>query len=263
MRFKYWILLWFSSISFTQMGQIISYDIKRTIELARLDNQPIKIAKQFLGLPYIAFALSKENPEQLITDLSGFDCVTLFDNVYALYTSKGVDSMYLKQLVKVRYYHPGRITYENRNHYFSSTLKKLCKEGDLMQLRESSQEVYTPKHLDVLSQYIKKHRLKISVDSIQKMEKQISTEKLTYFPTKSIPKILNLIKEGDLVLFLTNHVNMDFHHVGFLVKKENNWHVLHASQQYKKVIVSPENLMEYMRKHPSFPGIQIYHLNLP
>lgn len=263
MRLQYWILLCFCCISFSHSGQIISNDLKRTIEKARLEHQPIKIAEQFLGLPYKAFALSKENPEQLITDLSGFDCVTLFDNVYALYNSKGIDSVYLDQLIKVRYYHPGRITYENRNHYFSSTIEKLGLDRELKKLQEPSFEFYTSKKLNVLSQYIKKHHLKISLDSIQKMEQQFSTSKMYYIPTKNIPKILSSIEEGDLILFLTNQESMDYHHVGFLVKKGKNWHILHASQQYKKVIISPENLLEYMQKHPSFPGIQIYHLNLP
>lgn len=263
MRLRYWILLCFFGISHLQNGQILSNKLKRAIDQARLEKQPITIAKHFLGLPYKAFALSKENPEQLITDLSGFDCVTLFDNMFALYTSKGIDSSYINQLIKVRYFHPGRVTYENRNHYFSSTIQKLEKSGYLSQVRESKFEVSSPKSLDVLSEHLKKHHYQISIDSIEYMEKKFSTAHLTYFPTKSIPKILPFIQEGDLVLFVTNNKHMDYHHVGFLVKKGKNWHVLHASQQYKKVIVSPESLQEYMRKHPSFPGIQIYQLNLP
>jgi hypothetical protein len=263
MRYHFWILTCFFCTPTILLGQIVTNDLKKNIEIARNSNQPIKIAEQFLGLPYKAFALSKENPEHLITDLSGFDCVTLFDNVYALYTSKGVDSDYIKQLIKVRYFQPGRVTYENRNHYFSSTVKKLGDAGELKQVHDAIFEVSTPKNLDVLSQFLKKHPYQISMDSILKMEKQFSTKQLIYFPTKSIPKITHLIKEGDLVLFLTNQENMDFHHVGFLVKKGKNWHILHASQQHKKVIVSNESLLEYMRKHPSFPGIQIYHLHLP
>jgi cell wall-associated NlpC family hydrolase len=253
----------FSFFSISLSAQIISPDLRKHIFEAREQHNHIHLATYFLGKPYVAFALSKENPEQLITDLSGFDCVTLFDNVFALYTSKGIDSSYINQLIKVRYFHPGRITYENRNHYFSSTIQKLEKSGYLSQVRESKFEVSSPKSLDVLSEHLKKHRYQISIDSIEHMEKQFSTAHLTYFPTKSIPKILPFIQEGDLVLFVTNNKNMDYHHVGFLIKKGNNWHVLHASQQYKKVIVSPENLEEYMRKHSSFPGIQIYHLNLP
>ncbi|MHA8049851.1 N-acetylmuramoyl-L-alanine amidase-like domain-containing protein [Aquirufa sp. ROCK-SH2] len=263
MRYRFWILTWIFCIPTLLSGQILTKELKRHIENARSSHQPIKIAEHFLGLPYKAFALSKENPERLITDLSGFDCVTLFDNLYALYTSKGVDSSYLKQLIKVRYYHPGSVTYENRNHYFSSTVKKLGDVGELNQVQDAAFEVSTPKKLDVLSQFLKMKHYQISLDSILKMEKQFSNQHLTYFPTKSIPKISHLIHEGDLVLFLTNHENMDFHHVGFLVKKGKNWHILHASQQYKKVIVSHESLQEYLRKRPSFPGIQIYHLNLP
>ncbi len=250
-------------LSFPNFSQIISNDLKKVIEAARLEKQPIKIAEQFLGLPYKAFALSKENPEQLITDLSGFDCVTLFDNVYSLYTSKGKDSSFINQLIKVRYFHPGRITYENRNHYFSSTAQKLMAEGLMIPITDEKYESYCTKKLNVLSKMLSKHHYQVSIDSVVQMENKFSSNKMPYFPTKNIPKILNHLNEGDVVLFLTNQSTMDFHHVGFLVKKGKDWHVLHASQLYKKVIVSPETLIEYMHKHPSFPGIQVYHLNLP
>jgi len=248
---------------FESKGQIIDRKLKIAIEKSRAEGKPIQIASHFLGLPYIAFALSKENPEQLITDLSGFDCVTLFDNVYALYKSNGIDSIYLNELIKVRYYHPGRVTFENRNHYFSSTIEKLSRANELIPLRESSIEKITSKNLNVLSEYLKKRSYNVSIDSIKKMENEFSNLKMNYIPRNMISKISNEIKDGDIVVFLTHHQTMDYHHVGFLVKKKNEWHVLHASQQYKKVIVSPENLLEYMRKHPSFLGIQIYHLNLP
>ncbi len=248
---------------FESNGQIIDRKLKITIEKSREEGKPMQIATHFLGLPYVAFALSKENPEQLITDLSGFDCVTFFDNVYALYKSKGIDSVYINELIKVRYYHPGRVTFENRNHYFSSTIEKLSRENELIAIKEPSVELRTSKKLNVLSEYLKKRSLKVSIDSVKKMENKFSNAEMNYIPRNAISKILPKIHDGDLVLFLTHHQTMDFHHVGFLVKKGKDWHVLHASQQYKKVIVSPETLMQYMQKHPSFPGIQVYHLNLP
>lgn len=257
------VFCFFLFIFFESNGQIIDQNLKKTIVKARLENKPIKIAEQFLGLPYKAFALSKENPEQLITDLSGFDCVTLFDNVYALYKSKGIDSAYINQLIKVRYYHPGRVTFENRNHYFSSTIEKLSRENELIQLKDPTVEKFTSKKLTILSEYLKKRSYKVSIDSIKNMERQFSTSQMNYIPRNAISKIYGKIRDGDVVVFLTHHETMDFHHVGFLVKKKNNWHVLHASQQYKKVIVSPESLLEYMKKHPSFLGIQVYQLNLP
>lgn len=262
MRLKFLLLSFLVFISHVQDGQILSHELKKRIEEARHQKLPVRIADQFLGLPYVENALSKQNPEQLITDLSGFDCVTLFDNIYALYASNGIDSRYLDHLVKVRYFKPGRITYENRNHYFSSTIEKLQKEGQLIPL-QTEFDVTTKKDLILLSEYLKNKGLQINIDSLRVMEKQFSSDHFRYIPTKSIPKVLDHIQEGDLILFVTNNQHMDFHHVGFLVKKENQWHILHASQQYKKVIISPENLMEYMKKHPSFPGIKIYHLNLP
>ena len=249
-------------VPFVPFGQIVPISLKAKIQEARKQQLPSKIAAQFLDFPYIENALSKENPEQLITDLSGFDCVTLFDNVYALYTSNGVDSSYLHQLVKVRYFKPGRVSYENRNHYFSSTIEKLQREGQLIPIHAPT-EISVEKELNLLSEFLKKKSLQINLDSLRLMENRFSNKQFRFIPTKAIPTVMTQMKEGDLVLFVTNNRHMDFHHVGFLVKKENEWHILHASQQYKKVIISPESLMVYMKKHPSFPGIQVYHLNLP
>ena len=47
-------------------------------------NVPLFFARQFLGVPYVAYTLEKFSSERLIVNTRELDCTTLIENVTAL-----------------------------------------------------------------------------------------------------------------------------------------------------------------------------------
>ena len=121
-------IIFFLLFSFVGFSQVIPGPLKVKIKEARLQKDPLLIANQFTGLPYASHALSKENPEKLVVDFSGFDCVTFVENIWSLYRSKGLDSLFLQELTQIRY-RKSPISFENRNHYLSATLEQMEDKG--------------------------------------------------------------------------------------------------------------------------------------
>jgi hypothetical protein len=87
------------------------------------------VARSLVGHPYVASALigGPDQPEQLVVDLAGFDCVTFVENVLALARARSVGA-YVDQLVALRYHH-GRIAWRQRNHYFHDWLQRNTARG--------------------------------------------------------------------------------------------------------------------------------------
>ena len=119
---KLLIFVLFPLLSF---AQIIPQALQTKIQDANLKHEPLLIANSFKGLPYTAHALSKENPEKFVVEFGGFDCVTFVENVWSLYRSKGVDSIFLTELKQIRYVQMP-ISYENRNHLLPHLRRQWC-----------------------------------------------------------------------------------------------------------------------------------------
>jgi hypothetical protein len=63
--------------------------------------------------------------------------------------------------------------------------------------------------------------------------------------------------EGDIIGLTTNIPGLDILHVGILVRKSKQIHLIHASSRAKKVIVSEETLESYLESRKNITGIMI------
>jgi hypothetical protein len=68
----------------------------------------------------------------------------------------------------------------------------------------------------------------------------------------------NLIKNGDVIAFLSLRNDLDFKHVGFVYIKNNKKYILHASQEKKVVCISDVTIDQYIFKNKKIIGFQIY-----
>jgi hypothetical protein len=214
----------------------------------------VDIGKQFLGKPYRANMLSVGNPEQLITSKEAFDCVTFLENCLAIRNSKGVDSLYLKALKHFRY--AGDIVqYENRFHYFSDAMFAL----GYPQIFDDAHVSVLSKDFSFLSSYLRsKKLLTINIALLENREKTLAKRPFQFTAVVNIAYLLPRIQTGDLVAFVTKNPHLDFLHTGMLVREGNSIHLLHASQDKKQVVISSENLGEYLKSHPKFIGICVF-----
>ena len=236
----------------------IPLKLKLAVEKSNSLKSPILIGQYFIGAPYLANRLSKSNPEKVYFSFTDFDCVTYVENVLALYNSKGNHIQFSEKLIKIRY--NDSISYENRNHYLTSGLKKLVKLNILTPINNPFNSKSVFKNIDYLSKHVNsKH---IDKNKLKKTENSISNRPIYYFDSMNDSVTNNLIKNGDVIAFLSLRNDLDFKHVGFVYIKNNIKYILHASQEKKVVCISDVTIDQYILKNKKIIGFQIYRPNI-
>lgn len=214
----------------------------------------VDIGQRFLGKPYRANMLSVGNPEQLISSKEAFDCITFLENCLAIRNSKGVDSLYLKALKHVRYAGDS-VKYENRFHYFSDAMNAL----GYSQIIDEAHVSVMSKDFSFLSSYLRSKKVPgVHIELIENRENDLARRPFQYTAVNHLANLVHRIQSGDLVGFVTKNTHLDFLHTGMLVRKGNSIHLLHASQEKKQVVLSSQNLGEYLKTHPKFIGICVF-----
>ena len=249
---KVWAFLLFPFLAFSQ--EIPSVLLPR-IQAAREKRDPLLIAEHFYGLPYASHALSKENPEKFVIDFSGFDCVTFVENVWSLYRSKGIDSIFLRELEQIRYARKP-ISFENRNHYLSATFLQMEEKGLFKQVIPPSYRVLAVKKVDFLSHYLAPKKGMIELSAIQLMENSLCP--ITYVPSASFSQVSSFLQSGDVIAFVSKRKDLDYQHVGFIRQQQGQFYLVHASQDREKVCQSVESISVYLKNHPSMIGFNVF-----
>lgn len=229
----------------------------------------IEVAKTFLGADYRASTLEISNEEELVINLSAFDCTTFIENVIAIsrciQKNKTSFEDYLAELQFIRY-RDGQINqYPSRLHYFSDWIfnnshKKICNDltkefgGEPISFAVN----YMSTHPDSYQHLIENEEF-ISV--IKNQEEQISKRIYYFIPKKSISEIEQKIIDGDLIAFTTNIDGLDIGHVGLAIRiNDGKIHLLHAPVVGSKVQISELPLSEYIQKVKKHTGIIVVRL---
>jgi hypothetical protein len=249
---KVWVCLLFPFIT---LSQVIPSALLNRIQAAREKRSPLVIAEQFYGLTYASNALSSDNPEKFVVDFSGFDCVTFVENVWSLYRSKGIDSIFLRELEQIRYARKP-ISYENRNHYLSNTFDQMEDKGLFKQVIPPSYLILAVKKVDYLSHFLATKKGMIVLPAIQAMEYSLGP--MTYVPSAKFVQVTSYLQSGDIIAFVSKRKDLDYQHVGFISKQKGQFYLVHASQDRKKVCQSVESISVYLKNHPSMIGFNVF-----
>ena len=225
----------------------------------------VEIAKLFLGKPYVGQTLEK-TPEKLVCNLREFDCYTLVENVIALtrmntFNLKDYD-LYQDMLTKMRY-RGGKIDgYGSRIHYFTEWINQAEDNGIVMNMTKSWGTA-SDKKLDFMSKHLdyypamKEPKVR---ERIARIERYLN--ELPFFEIKKadFAKVEDRIKTGDIIVFTSTIAGLDVNHEGFAYWKGDKLHLLHASLDYKKVMISPEPISDYLNKVKKHQGIMVLRL---
>ncbi|MEY4646734.1 MAG: hypothetical protein RIQ98_570 [Bacteroidota bacterium] len=214
----------------------------------------VVIAKKFLGRPYQGHMLSSGNPERLITSQEAFDCVTFIEHSLATKISNADPNKWVSALKHVRYAGDS-VQFEKRYHYFSDAMRNL----GFSLIQDPKHHSIATKDFSFLSNYLKdKGDKTVNIGLLAMREGQLKAEKFEYTSIKDLPFLLPLIQDGDLIGLVGKKDHLDFLHTAIAVKKGTQVHLLHASQEKKKVIVSDETLTDYLKSHRQFIGISVF-----
>lgn len=226
----------------------------------------LNIAKGFLNRPYKAYTLESKEEEKLVVNLKEFDCSTFVESCVAMgltYRKKDISfdnfQYYLKRL---RYYNKGQIKgYESRIHYFSDWIYTHNQDGLLEDITHSLGGIPLKKDINFISANWDKNPNASNIElqeKIRKVENKISNQDFYYIPKAKIRSIEDKLLNGDIIGITTNIDGLDITHEGFAIRlQDRRVYLLHASSEFKRVMVSDKPLAEYMAPKKTQTGIMV------
>ena len=251
-----------------------SVTVCRLLKQATPQTTTLWLARQFLGVPYVAHTLEVNGAEEhLVVNTRQLDCTTLVETVAALKLCAQQDKRtwddFVTMLRKLRY-RGGRIDgYPSRLHYFSDWIR----DKEQMQLVSNIDSPNPPfTAVQTLSvSWMSDHPQSYKVlkahpellPQIRQQERALSGLKVRYIPKRLLNNnelLRQCVRDGDIIVILTNKRGLDTAHLGFASWHGDGLHLLNASQLRKKVVDEPMTLSQYMRQHPTFTGIRVVRL---
>lgn len=234
-----------------------------------LDDFTLNIAKSFLNRPYKAHTLEGNQTEKLVVNLREFDCSTFVESCIAMGLTYRKDDIsfekFKKYLQRLRYYKNGKIKgFESRINYFSDWLYTHNEDGLLQDVTASMGGVEWKKNINFMSTNWKKYPFPNDnelLEKIQKIEEKINEQRYTYIPKSKVKFIENQFLNGDIIGITTNINGLDITHEGFAIRlQDKRVYLLHASSDFKRVMVTDKPLVEYLAKNKNQTGIMVARL---
>jgi hypothetical protein len=224
---------------------------------------PTQTALNFIGYPYKSHSLEITGKEQLVVDMTGFDCVTLVENSIALYLSNGSETDYLKNLQNLRYRNGELNGYLSRLHYFTDWILNAEKSEVIENVTKELNGIsYTPSvfFMSTHPELYPKLERTTQIDSLKRLEQELSKLNMSFVPKASLAPEGFGIKDGDIIAIVTSISGLDITHVGFAFRKNDNLYFLHASSQYHHVMISDDPLSVYLDHHNHMLGIVVLRM---
>lgn len=218
-------------------------------------------ALSLVGLPYVTGSL--ENPkEDLVIRTDGFDCYTLVEHCVATVLSVQSQRPYAEVLERNRYRGGIRKGYGSRHHYFVGWAHEGMTQGWLQPVTHAKEKVWR-KRIQFMSTHRGAYPTFVPLrewTAIQQVEQDLSRLDLRYIPKDSVEADLTAIQSGDILAFTSQMEGLDVNHEGIAYWKNNQLHLIHASLEEKKVVISQETLLTYLRRIKKHSGLMIFRL---
>ncbi len=225
----------------------------------------IEAGKSFIGTDYIANTLEINSNEELVVNLTGLDCVTFVENclTFARCLKKGNTTFegYKAELEKIRYRDGVIDGYGSRLHYFSDWIYNNQEKGIVKDITQEIGGVEYNKKINFMSNHTSSYKQlsdKSQIENIKTAEEAINSRNYYYIPQKSIAKAYDLMQNGDIIATTTKIDGLDVTHTGYVYKGDDGGtYFLHASSKMKQVIISDNQLAEYIAEDSKKTGIMV------
>lgn len=214
----------------------------------------IRVAKMFLGTPYVAGTLEHE-PEQLVVNVLETDCILFVEMctcfVKTLQHAAPSFETYCRQLQQLRYENGVINGYGSRLHYTSAWIlqnqaNQILEEitATLPGASEKSQRFSFM--TDNAERYA---QLKdpVALEQIRAMEERLNQEDYYWLSPQAVADGVKAVKSGDIVCFVDKREGLDIAHVGIAYEHNAQMHFIHASYGGKAVIIEPKTLASYAK----------------
>ncbi|MEI7575854.1 MAG: N-acetylmuramoyl-L-alanine amidase-like domain-containing protein [Armatimonadota bacterium] len=232
-------------------------DLSKEAAMAGVYRQPIGkrmefFARKFLGTPYVGATLDQTpNEEKCTVLLSGLDCVTFVETVFALArTPDPTDEKLRVAVTKTRYW-GGRVDgYLSRLHYTTDWFFDNSRKGTITDLSAKLPgSVPMTRKVSYMSVHPDRYAaLSANPDllpRLRKLEAESNARKKWYIPVSALPNAEKQLRTGDIIGLVGGVKGIDITHVGLIVVEKGVPHFVHASSTKHKVTFD-KRLSEYL-----------------
>ena len=228
------------------------------------------IAKQFLGLPYVAHTL-EGNPEMITINIDELDCTTFVEVAMAMaYTiGEGRTSWrdFIYNLERMRYRNGKANGYSSRLHYISDWIVDNTHRGNFYEATNRfpffNYQIKSIRFMSINRDKYVALADSVAYDEIKNIEIGYRNHRFPYIKKRNLSKkeTKKAFKAGDIVALTTRIDHLDVSHLGIITFVDGEPHLMHASLKAMKVIIDSLPLDDYLSKSRSLTGLRVIRLN--
>lgn len=220
--------------------------------------------KKLLDTEYVAGTLDDyEGAEKLVIRISGLDCVTFVENTLTFARLIKQEKLsyddYKNELQLIRYRNGKIDGYPSRLHYFTDWIYDNESKGIVKDITRQIGGKKYDKDINFMSTHTSSYRqLKNNqsyIADIKSVENSMSERQLYYIPKSKVNEYYDSLATGDIITTTTDIAGLDVTHTGFIYKEDGYTYFMHASIKSMKVIISNEELKEYLSSNKKQTGI--------
>ena len=257
----------------TTYQQADSVKICQLLSQANRETPVLWLARQFLGVPYVAHTLEVNDDERLVVNTRQLDCTTFVETVTALklcaQQGKRTFADYQNVLRQLRYRQGRMAGYTSRLHYFTDWIRDKADMQLVTDVQQPNPPFSAVQTVNV--NYMSTHptaykALKANaalVPEIRAQEQSLTGMKVRYIPKRAVRNnalLRKVVKDGDILAITCNKKGLEIAHLGFAVWRNDGLHLLNASMIHKKVVEEPMTLYQYLQKHKTHTGIRVVRI---
>ena len=227
----------------------------------------IKVAKHFLGTPYVAGTLEIE-PERLTVNTRETDCILFVEMCLAMsLTAKEAEPTFEKYVDNLRQlrYRNGKVDgYASRLHYTSEWIIQGETRGIFHEVSRQCGGSVLDQKFNFMSNHPASYKqLKDNPKAVAKIriaEQNLETWDYWYIPKADLPRCIQNIKTGDIIGFNSSTPGLDIAHVAYAYWEGDTLTFIHASMSEKKVVINKTPLVEYTNGIKGHNGLRVVRL---
>ena len=227
----------------------------------------IKVAKHFLGTPYVAGTLELE-PEKLTVNTRETDCILFVEMCLALsLTAKETEptfDKYVDHLRKLRYRDGVVDGYASRLHYTSEWIIQGSLRGIFSEVSRECGGSPLDQKFFFMSQHPDSYKqLKgnaAETAKIRAAEQNLDSWDYWYIPKADLPECIHNIRSGDIIGFNSATPGLDIAHVAYAYWEGDTLTFIHASYTDKKVVINATPLIPYTNGIKGHDGLRVVRL---
>lgn len=257
----------------TSYQQADSVKTCQLLSQANRETPVLWLARQFLGVPYVAHTLEINDDERLVVNTRQLDCTTFVETVTALKicAQQGLRTFadYQNVLRQLRYRQGRMAGYTSRLHYFTDWIRDKADMQLVTDVQQPNPPFSAVQTVNV--NYMSTHptaykALKANaalVPEIRAQEQSLTGMKVRYIPKRAVRNnalLRKVVKDGDILAITCNKKGLEIAHLGFAVWRNDGLHLLNASMIHKKVVEEPMTLYQYLQKHKTHTGIRVVRI---